>query len=212
VDDAGRNGAANMRTVSTSRSQLPVIVGPVGSRRPDTSKESDEMNRRVWTGVIAGVLAAVVLLTVGIGSYRAGQDDEVVTRTVGDGEVVRVVDHGRHFFPGFFLFPLLLILLAVVLVRGGRRHWHGYGHGYGNGGPGWGPGPGYGPGPGWRGGPGWGPEGVEGPGGPEASWQDWHRRQHESPDEPEPDDRSPGAPGPGPGPDPKPPSTTEPVA
>lgn len=155
------------------------------------------MNRRVWTGVIAGVLAATVLLTVGIGSYRAGQDDEVVTRTVENGEVVRVVDHGRDFFPGFFVFPLLLILLVVLIARGGRRHWYGHGHGGG-----WG----YGPGPGWRGGGGPGPYGPED--GPEARWRDWHRRQHEG--EPattgaatdatgtDPDDRSPGAPGPDP--------------
>lgn len=164
------------------------------------------MNRRVWTGVIAGVLAATVLLTVGIGSYRAGQDDEVVSRTVENGEIVRVVDHGRHFFPGFFLFPLLLIGLVVLLARGGRRH--GYAHGYGGG---WG----YGPGPGWHGGYGPGPCGPgpapgQGPDdGPDARAQEWHRRMHEGvpAGEPaaggDPDDLSPGASGP----DPRPPVT-----
>jgi hypothetical protein len=126
------------------------------------------MNRRVWTGVVAGVLAAAVLLTVGIGAYRAGQDDEIVTRTVNGDEVVRVVDHGRDFFPGFFLFPLLIIALVVLLARGGRRHW---GRPYGPGGPGWGPG--Y-----WSGGPGRGPWGAGGCD-PEAGMREWHRRMHE---------------------------------
>jgi hypothetical protein len=123
------------------------------------------MERRVWTGVIAGVLAAAALLTVGIGAYRAGQDDEVVARTVEGDEVVRVVDDGRDFFPGFFLFPLLIIGLIVLLARG-RRGWH---RPYG---PGWGPGPGYyggrGPGP-------WGPGGCD----PEGQMREWHRRMHE---------------------------------
>jgi hypothetical protein len=191
-----------MRTASTSRSQLPAIVNSVGSRRAGRGNEElRQMNRRVWTGVIAGVLAATVLLAVGIGSYRAGQDDEIVTRTVDNGEVVRVVEDGRGFFPGFFVFPLLLILVVVLLARGGRRH--GYGHGYRGGwGPGWGPGDGYGD----RGG--WGPRPC-GPGDrpdddtPEARWREWHRRQHEAeagsesyPDaDADPDDRSPGAPG-----------------
>ena len=57
------------------------------------------MNRKVWTGVLAGVLAAGVLLSVAPGAYRAGQRDEVVTRVVGDGTVtdggvVRVIDDG----------------------------------------------------------------------------------------------------------------------
>jgi hypothetical protein len=163
------------------------------------------MNRRVWTGVIAGVLAATVLLAVGIGSYRAGQDDEVVTRTVENGEIVRVVDHGRGFFPGFLFFPVLLVLLLFLVVRGGRRHW--YGHGYHGG---WGPGPG----PGWHGPRRWGPDGPDAYGygygygddedGPEARWREWHRRQHEGGASPGPDDRSPGAPGPGTAPDPDP--------
>jgi hypothetical protein len=120
---------------------------------------------RVWTGIVAGVLAAALLLTVGIGAYQAGRDDEVVTRTVEGDEVVRVVDHGRDFFPGFFLFPLLIIALVVfLLARGGRRHWNRPG------GPGWGPG--Y-----WGGGPGRGP--WAGGCDPEAGMREWHRRMHE---------------------------------
>jgi hypothetical protein len=122
-------------------------------------RKESVMNRRVWTGAVAGVLAAMVVLAVGVGAYRAGQDHEVVTRTVGDGQVVRVVDHGWGYGPGpgFFLFPVFGILLVVLLVRGFRR-----GHGW------YGPsGPGYGPGP-WA------------HGGPPPAFEEWHRRAHES--------------------------------
>jgi hypothetical protein len=133
------------------------------------------MNRRIWTGVVAGVLAAALLLTVGVGAYRAGQEDEVVTRVVDEpgraGEVVRVVgDHDGPRF-GFFLFPLLIILLVVLLVRAfaGHGRWHGgWRHGWG---PGWHPGW-HGPGPG---------SDPDAPGGdPRAAWFDeWHRRAHQ---------------------------------
>ncbi len=92
------------------------------------------MNRRIWTGILAGVLAATVLLGVAGAAYQAGQRHEVVTRTVGDGEVVRVVGgYGWGYGPGwghggFFLFPLLLtVLLVFLLVRVFRG---GYGGGY----------------------------------------------------------------------------------
>ena len=91
------------------------------------------MNRRMWTGILAGVLAATVLLGVAGAAYNAGQRTDVVTRTVGDGEVVRVVGgYGWGHGPGggFFVFPLLLtILLVFLLVRafGGGRWRGGYG-------------------------------------------------------------------------------------
>ena len=117
------------------------------------------MNRKVLTGILAGVLAAGVLLTVAAGAYHAGQRDDGVTRVVGggDGQVVRVIDDGRwgHGYgpgPGFFLFPLLGIGLVALLVTRARRG--GYGGGW------CGPGPGVG----------WGPE---------ARMEDWHRRAHE---------------------------------
>jgi len=85
------------------------------------------MSRRVWTGVAAGVLAASVLLGVAGGAYRAGQRDEVVTRTADDGDVVRVVDgHGWGPGPGFFLFPLAVV--AVILLVRGRHGGHGGWH------------------------------------------------------------------------------------
>ncbi|HEX2048942.1 MAG TPA: hypothetical protein VHF27_14365 [Acidimicrobiales bacterium] len=91
------------------------------------------MNRRVWTGILAGVLSATVLLGVAGAAYRAGQRSEVVTRVVGDGEVVRVVGgHGWGYGPGggFLLFPLLLTVLVVfLLVRAFRGGGWGGGHG-----------------------------------------------------------------------------------
>ena len=116
-------------------------------------------NRRVLTGVLAGVLAAGLIISVAFGAYRAGERSEVVTRVAGEGEVVRVIDdshRGGHWGygpgSGFFLFPLIGIGLVVLLVSRGRRG------GYG---PGWcGPGPGN---------------------GPQARMEDWHRRAHEQP-------------------------------
>jgi hypothetical protein len=91
------------------------------------------MNRRLWTGVVAGVLAAMVMLGVAGAAYHAGERHEVVTRAVGDGEVVRVIGgygpYGGGFHPGFFLFPLFLILLVVLLVRGFRGGYRGGRHG-----------------------------------------------------------------------------------
>jgi hypothetical protein len=128
------------------------------------------MNRRLLAGVLAGVAAATVVLAVGIGSYRAGQEDEVVARTVPDGEVVRVVDdRDRDFFPGFILVPLLVVGLVVLATRG--RRGPGWARPYGPGGPGgpYGYGrPGFGPGP-------WGPAGCD----PDAALHEWHRRAHE---------------------------------
>ena len=103
------------------------------------------MNRRMWTGILAGVLAATVLLGVAGVAYEAGQRNEVVTRTVGDGEVVRVVGgygwgygHGGYGHGGFFFFPLLLTGLLVFLLvrafRGGGYRGRG-GGGYGGCGP-----------------------------------------------------------------------------
>ena len=90
-------------------------------------------NRRIWTGILAGVVAATVLLGVAGAAYRAGRAHEVVTRTVGDGEVVRVIGgygwggpgwgHGG----GYFLLPLLTILLVVLAFRAFRGGAGGYG-------------------------------------------------------------------------------------
>ena len=118
-------------------------------------------NRRMWIGVVAGVLAAMVVVSVGLGAYRAGQRSDAVTQVVGDGggEVVRVVGgHGWGYGPGpgFLLFPLLGIVLVVLLLRGRA-------------GPNGGSNRGCGPGAGY------------GYGGPDEAMQDWHRRAHGDP-------------------------------
>jgi len=95
------------------------------------------MNRRVWTGILAGVLAATVILGVAGTAYRIGQSNEVVTRTVGDGEVVRVVGgyggYGYGHGGGSFLFPLFAILAVFLLFRASRGGFRGYGGGCGPG-------------------------------------------------------------------------------
>jgi hypothetical protein len=117
------------------------------------------MSRRMWTGILAGLLGVIALAGVAGVAYNIGRDDKVV-RTVGDGEVVRVVGHGwGHGYgpgPGFFLFPLLLFGLIVLLLWGARGRWGGWG---GGGRPPWGGGP-------WA------------HGGPEGAFAEWHRRAH----------------------------------
>ena len=120
--------------------------------------------RRMWTGVAAGVLAALIVLSVAVGAYRAGQRHDGVVRSTGDGEVVRVVDGPRWGWgygpgPGVFLFPLLGVALVVLLVRGGRR-WGGYGP--------------------------YGPYGGCGPGGADPRLDEWHRQAHDPGERPSP--------------------------
>ncbi|MGH9010703.1 MAG: hypothetical protein ACRDYF_12775 [Acidimicrobiia bacterium] len=144
------------------------------------------MSKRLWTGLLVGVLGAMALVAVGVGAFHAGERHTVTTvaPVVGTpGEAVRVVGYG-HWGPGWggppfgFLFPLLIIGLIVLLVAGRRRAYWGR--------P-WGPGPwGAGPG-GWAGGP-------CGPGGKDAALADWHQRAHAGPQD-APQEAPPGTPG-----------------
>jgi hypothetical protein len=90
------------------------------------------MSKRLWTGLLVGLLAALALLTIGVGAYNAGERHSEPVATVvpgATGEVVRVVDYGhwRGGPPFGFLFPLLIIGLVVLLVAGRRRaHWGGH--------------------------------------------------------------------------------------
>jgi hypothetical protein len=96
--------------------------------------------------VIVPVLLAI-LLSVGIGvaAYNAGENQgqqdatEQIQSAQANGQevqVVHVVDNNHGFFPGFFLFPFLLIgmffLIGTIFRAGG---WSGKGHGHGPGGP-----------------------------------------------------------------------------
>ena len=123
------------------------------------------MSRRLWTGLLVGLLGAMALVAVGAGAFHAGERHTVTTTVApvvgAPGETVRVVGYGHWGWGGppfGFLFPLLIIGLIIVLVAGRRRAYWGH-H--------------YGPGP-WGGG--WG--GPCGPGGREAALADWHQRAH----------------------------------
>jgi hypothetical protein len=92
------------------------------------------MSRRLWTGLLVGLVAAIGLLAVGAGAYHAGEHHSAPAATVApgtattpDGTVVRVVgiDHWRGGPPFGFLFPLLFIGLIVALVAGRRRAYWG---------------------------------------------------------------------------------------
>ena len=104
--------------------------------------------------VIALVLVAVLAAVgIGIGAYNAGVDAgavQAVTETAEGAEVVRVIDGDRRHGPwGFFLFPLFIIGMIVLLKA---LFWRGHHHGHGPGGGGWGD----------RG----------------AMFEEWHRRMH----------------------------------
>jgi hypothetical protein len=97
------------------------------------------MNRKWLAGIGAGVLVAAALVIVGIGAYRAGErnatDIEIAGEVLGEGEsatrAIIVHDdswhHGPGFFPGFFVFPLVIIGI-VLLFAWGRRAWYGPRH------------------------------------------------------------------------------------
>ncbi|HYH49307.1 MAG TPA: hypothetical protein VEG38_07140 [Acidimicrobiia bacterium] len=116
------------------------------------------MNKRIWTGLLVGLLAAFALLAVGVGAYHAGENSSEPVATAvpgGPAEVVRIADHGhwRGGPPFGFLFPLLIIALIAVLVAGRRRaYWGGDG-------------------------------GYCGPAGRDAVLADWHRRAHAEQDD-----------------------------
>ena len=105
------------------------------------------MNRKWLAGIAVGVLVTAALITVGIGAYRAGErnaeDIEVVGEVIREGESAGrtiIVDGdgwGRDgFFPGFFVFPLILIGV-VLLVASRRRRWYGPSNHHPDGEPEW---------------------------------------------------------------------------
>jgi hypothetical protein len=94
------------------------------------------MNRKWMFGIAVSVLTAAALILVGVGAYRAGErnaddDIEVVGEVIGeggsDGRTIIVDRDGWDrdgFFPGFFVFPLVVIGV-VLLVASRRRRWYG---------------------------------------------------------------------------------------
>jgi hypothetical protein len=101
------------------------------------------MNRKILAGIAAGLLTTAVLVSVGVGAYRAGERSdrsvEVVGEVVTNGEgTTRTVlvpsgDYGWNGGwnggwhgpgPGFVLFPLIVIGL-ILLFATRRGGWHG---------------------------------------------------------------------------------------
>jgi hypothetical protein len=120
-------------------------------------------------GIAIVALLFVILAGVGIGvgAYRAGERkgiaegvEQVQTAQANGQEVqvVHVVDGGPYFFPGFFLFPLLLFGAFFIIggIFRGAGRWGGR------------PGHRHGPGP-------WNDEGRRRL---EERAQEWHRAQH----------------------------------
>ena len=125
------------------------------------------MGRRLIFVFLIALLVAALFAAVGAGAYHAG----MIGAAPGGGHIVRVVPGpgyywgyraGWGFFPGFFLFPLVLLLILVAVFW--RRPWHRH----------WGYGLGAGPG---TGGPGGEPQGWV-PRGPRQYFEEWHRQAH----------------------------------
>ena len=104
------------------------------------------MGRRIVLVILVALAAAALFTAIFAGFYHAGYWGPAGGHVMRFGPGYYGYGGGYGFFPGFFLFPLILLLiLAVVFWRPWHRHyWH---YGYGPRGRGyWGPGP-YGPGP-----------------------------------------------------------------
>ena len=117
------------------------------------------MSRRLWTGLLVGVLGAMALVAVGVGAFHAGQRHTAVTTVAplpgATGETVRVIGYGHwgpwNGPPFGFLFPLLIIGLIALLIAGRRRAY-------------WGPPASWG--------------GACGPAGRQEMLTEWHERAH----------------------------------
>ena len=115
---------------------------------------------------VMGIVVVLALVLGGIGLWRSAYDagvSEGIRRAADAGQVVEVVGTGRGygFFPGFFLFPLLLFGTFALVGGAFRRGRWGGSHGS-HGGP-WGKGP-------------WSDEHRERF---EEKAREWHSREHE---------------------------------
>jgi hypothetical protein len=113
------------------------------------------MGRARW--IFGALLAVLVGVMIGIGSYNAGVSHGLAQAGHAT-QVVRVVGAGYGFPFGFLFFPLF-IFLFIFLIRGAMwgRRWRG-GHPHGE----------------WRSGEDWGGRGR--------AFEDWHRQQHDTGD------------------------------
>jgi hypothetical protein len=116
------------------------------------------MSRRILVVILIVVAIAAVGTAAGFGAYHAGYDNGAAD----SGHGTPVVIDGGHwhgypgfgFFPGSFLFPLIVVIVILLIVSR-RRAWH------------WGQ---------------WGPRGSApdgcAPYGPRAIFDEWHRQAH----------------------------------
>jgi hypothetical protein len=74
--------------------------------------------------IVMTLLLIAAGVAIGIGAYNAGYTHGVEANGKAV-EVVRTVGPGWGFFPGFFIFPLIVLILFAT--RGFRhRHWDGH--------------------------------------------------------------------------------------
>ena len=107
--------------------------------------KEDNVGRRIMIVVLIVLVLAALATAVGIGAYHAGYNNGIIdtghmARVVPDGGYYMHPGWGFGFFPGFFIFPLVvLLLIALVFWRRPLRRWWGYGHcgpaGWASGGP-----------------------------------------------------------------------------
>ncbi len=99
------------------------------------------MDKKVLTGIAAGLIVTATLTMVGLGAYRAGQRSDQTVQVIGEGSAPTLVVprggydgwYGHGHGPGgggFFLFPLLILGLVLFFAarrRGGCRAYGGPG-------------------------------------------------------------------------------------
>lgn len=92
------------------------------------------MDTRFWRAAALGLLALVVLGAIAVIAYNVGVADSTPTQAREVGEAWR--GYGHPFWGGWFFFPVLPLLFAVLFIFvvsgvirsawfGGARGWHG---------------------------------------------------------------------------------------
>jgi len=76
--------------------------------------------RRTWSWILIALLV-VAGVAIGVGAYNAGYDNGLTAHPAANVQVVRYVGHGFGFFPGFFIFP---VLIFAIFAFGRARHHH----------------------------------------------------------------------------------------